>query len=76
MIPILEFHVSLNLGLNSQVFLLRQLLRQKLVSNKNINTGVSVVSKTKCELKWQNELFLKYHFSGNTSFYVFITEIV
>ena len=47
----------------------RQLLRQKLVknlSNENINTGVSVVFKTKCELKCQNELFLKYHFSGNT----------
>ena len=39
-----------------------QLLRQKLVknlSNENINTGVSVVFKTKRELKCQNELFLK-----------------
>ena len=37
------------------------------LSNENINTGVSVVFKTKRELKCQNELFLKYHFSGNTS---------
>ena len=46
------------------------------LSNENINTGVSVVFKTKRELKCQNELFLKYHFSGNTSLYVFITEII
>ena len=48
----------------------RQLLHQKLVknlSNENINTGVSVVFKIKQELKCQNELFSKYHFSGNTS---------
>ena len=32
--------------------------------------------KTKRESKCQNELFLKYHFSGNTSVYVFITEII
>ena len=32
--------------------------------------------KTKCESKCQNELILKYHFSGNTSVYVFITEII
>ena len=32
--------------------------------------------KTKQDLKCQNELFLKYHFSGNTSVYVFITEII
>ena len=43
---------------------------------KNINIGVSVVFKAKYELKCQNELFLKYHFSGNTSFYDFITEII
>ena len=54
----------------------RQLSRQKLVknlSNENINTGVPVVFKTKRELKCKNELFLMYHFSGNTSLYVFIT---
>ena len=57
----------------------RQFLGQKLVkldlSNENIKTGVSVVFKTKNELKCQNELLLNYHFSGNASFYVFITEI-
>ena len=42
------------------------------LSNEGINTGVSVVFKAKCELRSQNELFLKYHFSGNTNFYVFI----
>ena len=56
----------------------RQLLSQKLVeyylSNKKI--GVSVVFNTKHELKCQNELFLKYHFSGNTSVSVFITKII
>ena len=46
------------------------------LSNENINNGVSAVFKTKRELKCQNELFLKYHFSGNTSVYVFITEII
>ena len=46
------------------------------LSNENINTDVSVVFKTKCELKCQNELFLKYHLAGNTSFYVFITETI
>ena len=46
------------------------------LSNENINTDVSVVFKTKRELKCQNELFLKNHFSGNTSVYVFITEIM
>ena len=49
---------------------------QIISDNENINTGVSVVFKTKRELKCQNELFLKYHFSGNTSVYVFITEII
>ena len=34
----------------------------------NQNAFVFVVFKTKRELKRQNELFLKYHFSGNTSF--------
>ena len=48
----------------------------KNLSNENINTGVSVVFKTKRELKRQNELFLKYHFSGNTSVYVIITELI
>lgn len=51
-----------------------QLSRQKLV--KNMNSGVSVVFKTKSELKCQNELFLKYHFTGNTSVSGFITEII
>ena len=46
------------------------------LSNENINTGVSVVFKTEHELKCQNELFLKYHFSGHTSLYVFLTEII
>ena len=45
-------------------------------SNENIDTGVSVAFKTKHVLKCQNELFLKYQFSGNTSLYVFITEII
>ena len=60
---------------NSWVFLLRQLWilnyyaksSSNNLSSENINTGFSVVFKTKCELKCQNELFLKYHFSGNTS---------
>ena len=50
-----------------------QLLHQKLVknlSNENINAGVSVAFTTK------HELFLKYNFYGNTSIYVFITEII
>ena len=42
----------------------------------NENTGVSVAFRTKRELECQNELFLKYHFSGNASLYVFITEII
>ena len=46
------------------------------LTNENINTDVSVVFKTKHELKCQNEVFLKYHFSGNTSVSVFITEII
>ena len=58
----------------------RQLFGQKwpskILSNENVNTGFSAVFKTKCELKCQNELFLSYNFSGNTSFYVFITEII
>ena len=35
--------------------------------NENIDTGVSIVFETKPELEYQNELFLRYHFSGNTS---------
>ena len=66
----------------SRVFLLRQLWivnyyvksSSNNLRNENINSGVSVVFKTKHELRCQNELFLKYHFSGNTSLYVFITE--
>ena len=46
------------------------------LSNENINIGVSVVFKTKHELKCPNELFLKYHLSENTSIYGFISEIV
>ena len=69
---------------NRRVFLLHQLWivnysvksSSNNLSNENINTGVSVVFKTKRELKCQNELFLKYHFSGNTSLYVFIAEII
>ena len=56
----------------------RQLFRQKVcqkISVIKINTCVFVVFETKRELKCQNELFLKYHFSGNTSVFVFITEI-
>ena len=34
--------------------------------NEPINTG-SVVFKAKHELKCQNEVLLKYHFSGNTN---------
>ena len=50
---------------------------QKLnLSNENINIDVSVVFKKKRELKCQNEPFLKYHYSGNTSLNVFITEII
>ena len=68
----------------SRVYLLRQLwiinyyvksLSNNL-SNENIKTGLSVVFKTKSELKCQNELFVKYHISGHTSLYVFITEII
>ena len=57
----------------------RQLLCQKvrqIISVIKTNTCVFVVFETKRELKCQNELFLKYHFSGNTSLYVFITEII
>ena len=32
------------------------------ISNENINTGVSVVFKTKRELKCQNELFFEISF--------------
>ena len=75
---------TLKLWYNSRVFLQHQLWiinycvksSSNNHSNENINTGVSVVFKTKIELKWQNELFLKYHFSGNTSLYVFITDII
>ena len=57
----------------------RQSLRQKVcqkISLIKTNTCVFVVFKTKHELKCQNELLLKYHFSGNTRLYVFITEII
>ena len=51
----------------------RQLLHQKLVKksqlNENINTGVSVVFKTKRELKCKNKPFFWKH-----QIYVFITE--
>ena len=45
------------------------------LSNENINTGVSVVFKTKHELKCQNKLFFKYHFSGNTSLKDFLLRL-
>ena len=68
----------------SRVFLLHQLwivnycVKSQLnnLSNENLNNGVSVVFMTKCESKCQNELFLKYHFSENTSLYVFINQII
>ena len=55
---------------NSRVFLLRQLwivnysVKSSLnnLSNENINTGVSVVFKTKGELRFKNELFLWFHY--------------
>ena len=55
--------------------LLRQIVRHK-ISVIKTNTCVFVVFKTKRELKCQNELFLKYNFSGNTSLYAFITDII
>jgi hypothetical protein len=70
-----SLQIDLNSSLSTTSIMNCQLLRQKLsnnLSNEIINTGVSVVFKTKSELKCQNELFLKYHFSGNTSVYVFI----
>ena len=73
-----EFKVlkwSLFITSNMDRQLLRQKVRQKF-SVMKIKTGVFVVLKTKHELKCQNELFLKYHFSGNTSVFVFITEII
>ena len=68
----------------SRVFLLGQLWiinhsvksSSNNLSNENINTGVSGVFKTKRKLECQNQLFLKFHFFGNTSFHVFITEII
>ena len=62
----------------SRVFLLRQLWivnyyiksSPNNLSNENINNGVSVVFKTKRELKCQN------HCSGNASIYVFISDII
>ena len=78
--PFAKNHVSVFWNI-SRVFLLCQLciVNYYVKSssnnlNENINTGVSVVVKTKRELKCQNELFLKYHFSGNTSLSVLITD--
>ena len=48
----------------------------QIISVMKTNMDVFVVFKTKHELKCQNELPLKYHFAENTSFYVFITEII
>ena len=70
--------------LNSRILLLCQLWivnysvksSSNSLSNENINTGVSIVFKTKCKSKCLNELLLKYHFSGNTTFYIFITKII
>ena len=53
-----------------------------IITSKSLSKNISnqllffFVFKKKCELKCQNELFLKYHFSGNTSISVFITEII
>ena len=44
----------------------------KILSNKNIKTGVSVVFKTKRELKCPNKLFFWNH--QFFFFFVFITE--
>ena len=70
-----DFWLNLDV-VKCRVFLLRQLWivnyyvksPSNNLSNENINTGVSVAFKTKHELKCQNELFLKYNFSGNTIF--------
>ena len=67
----------LSISVFSRVFLQRQIWIinyyvkswSKNLSKENINTGVSVVFKTIPELKCQNN-----HFSGNTSFFVFIAE--
>ena len=40
------------------------------------NAFAFVVFKTKRESKCQNELSSKYYFTGNTSVYVFVTEII
>ena len=48
----------------------------EIISVMETQTQFSVVFKMKCELKCQNELFLKSHLSGITSIYVFITEII
>ena len=71
----LKYYKVVHFSSISRVFLLRQLWivnyyvksSSNNLSNENINTGVSVVFKTECESKCQNELFLKYHLSGNTS---------
>jgi hypothetical protein len=73
---------ALSIWIIKWVFLLRQLwiinyCVKSSSNNENINTGVSVVFRTKHELKCHNELgFLKHRLSGNTSFHVFIAEII
>ena len=60
--------------MNIKVFLQRQIWivnyefksLSKNLSNENINTGVSVVFKTKCELNAKTK-----YFSGNTNFFGF-----
>ena len=47
----------------------------QIISVMKTKTLVFLVSP-KHELICQNELILQYHFSGNTSLYVFITEII
>ena len=64
---------------NSRVFLLRHLWivnyhvkrQSNDICNENINTGVSVVFKTKCELKCQNEQFFVNIISLETPVFMF-----
>ena len=73
------FYILIIRGVSSTSIMDRQLLRHKvcqIISVRKTNSGVFVLFKTKRELKCQNELFVKYHFYENTSYYVFITEII
>ena len=73
-----EFNWLLRQSLSTMSIMDCQSWRQKSnnLSNENINTGISVVFKTKSELKFQNELILQYHFPGSSSLNVFNTEII